>query len=85
MPERAVPRVALGKWGRSSAIRLSNGIMKALGLVTAESGLPVPPRPGREETMNLYRRLGALFLMLALDGCAQAVTGQGQVPYALFA
>jgi len=35
--------------------------------------------------MNLYRRLGALFLMLALDGGAQAVTGQGQVPYALFA
>jgi hypothetical protein len=32
--------------------------------------------------MNLYRRLAALFLILALVGCAQAATGQGQAPYA---
>jgi hypothetical protein len=30
--------------------------------------------------MNLYRRLAALFLLLALGGCAQAETGPGQAP-----
>jgi len=30
--------------------------------------------------MNLHSRVAALFLILALGGCAQAATGQGQVP-----
>jgi hypothetical protein len=30
--------------------------------------------------MHLYRRLAALFLVLAVAGCAQATTGQGQAP-----
>ena len=30
--------------------------------------------------MNLYRRLAALFLILALGGCAQEATRQGQAP-----
>ena len=30
--------------------------------------------------MNLHRLLAALFLVLALGGCAQVATGQGQVP-----
>jgi len=30
--------------------------------------------------MNLYRRLAAVIVILALGGCAQAATGQGQVP-----
>jgi hypothetical protein len=32
--------------------------------------------------MNLYRRLAAPLLILALGGCVQAATGQGQPPYA---
>jgi hypothetical protein len=32
--------------------------------------------------MNLHRRLAGLFLILALGGCAQVATGQGQKPYA---
>jgi hypothetical protein len=32
--------------------------------------------------MNLRRRLAALFLILALGGCAQVPTGSGQEPYA---
>jgi hypothetical protein len=32
--------------------------------------------------MNLHRRLAALFLLLALGGCAQMATGPGQAPYA---
>jgi hypothetical protein len=31
--------------------------------------------------MNLHRRLAALFVILALVGCAQVATGQGQAPY----
>ncbi len=31
--------------------------------------------------MNWVRWLAALFVMLALTGCAQAVAGQGQAPY----
>jgi hypothetical protein len=31
--------------------------------------------------MNWHRWLTALFVMLALAGCAEAVTGQGQAPY----
>jgi hypothetical protein len=32
--------------------------------------------------MNLHRWLAALFLILALGGCAPVATGQGQAPYA---
>jgi hypothetical protein len=32
--------------------------------------------------MNWHRRLAALFVLLALVGCAQGVTGQAQAPYA---
>jgi hypothetical protein len=32
--------------------------------------------------MNLHRRLAALFLILALCGCGQVATGQGQAPNA---
>jgi hypothetical protein len=32
--------------------------------------------------MNLHKWLAALFVMLALGGCAQATTGPGQAPYA---
>jgi len=32
--------------------------------------------------MNWVRWLGALFVMLALTGCAQAVPGQAHDPYA---
>jgi len=32
--------------------------------------------------MNWHRSLAALFVMLALAGCAQGVTGQAQTPYA---
>jgi hypothetical protein len=31
--------------------------------------------------MNLHKRLAALFVLLALGGCAQVATGQGQAPY----
>jgi hypothetical protein len=31
--------------------------------------------------MNLCRRLAALFVLLALVGCAQATTEQGNAPY----
>jgi hypothetical protein len=31
--------------------------------------------------MNLHRWLAALFLILALDGCAPVATGRGQTPY----
>jgi hypothetical protein len=30
--------------------------------------------------MNLHRRLAALLVILALGGCAQGATGQGQAP-----
>jgi len=30
--------------------------------------------------MNLRRRLAALLVILALGGCAQVATGQGQAP-----
>jgi len=30
--------------------------------------------------MNLRRRLAALFVILALGGCAQVATGKGQAP-----
>ena len=33
-------------------------------------------------TMNLHKWLAALFVMLALAGCAQAATEQGQAPNA---
>ncbi|HKM73373.1 MAG TPA: hypothetical protein VJX94_25465 [Stellaceae bacterium] len=32
--------------------------------------------------MKLNRRLAALFVTLALGGCAQTIAGQGQSPYA---
>jgi hypothetical protein len=32
----------------------------------------------QREAMNLHRRLAALFLILALCGCGQVTTGQGQ-------
>jgi hypothetical protein len=32
--------------------------------------------------MNWHRRLAALFVMLALAGCAQGITGQAPAPYA---
>jgi hypothetical protein len=32
--------------------------------------------------MNLYRCLAAVLVILALSGCAQMATGQGQAPYA---
>jgi hypothetical protein len=31
--------------------------------------------------MNWHRRLAALFLILALSGCVQGVTGHAQTPY----
>jgi hypothetical protein len=36
---------------------------------------------GTEGAMNQHKRLAALFLILALVGCAPAATGQGQAPY----
>jgi hypothetical protein len=35
--------------------------------------------------MNLNRWLAAVFVLLALAGCAQVATEQGQPPYPLFA
>ena len=32
--------------------------------------------------MNWHKRLAAVFVMLALAGCAQGTTGQAEVPYA---
>jgi hypothetical protein len=34
--------------------------------------------------MNRHRRLAALFVLLALCGCAQAVPGRAQAPSALY-
>ncbi len=34
--------------------------------------------------MNWHRRLPALFVLLALAGCAQGVTGQVQTPYSRY-
>ena len=34
----------------------------------------------RSKQMNLHRPLAALFVILALVGCAQAATGEGQAP-----
>jgi hypothetical protein len=31
--------------------------------------------------MNLHKRLAALFVILALVGCAQVAPGRGQAPY----
>jgi len=42
-----------------------------------------PTGPGSsEEAMNWGRRLAVLFVILALTGCAQGVTGQPQIPSA---
>ena len=38
-------------------------------------------RPGAEVVMNWHRRFAALFLILALSGCTQGLTGQAQAPY----
>jgi hypothetical protein len=35
-----------------------------------------------EEVMNWYIRLAAPLVMLALAGCTQGITGQGQASYA---
>ena len=43
-------------------------------------GLAVQCRP--EQAMNWRRQLAALFIVLALAGCAQGVAGQAQAPYA---
>jgi hypothetical protein len=37
------------------------------------------------EQMNQHRRLTALFVILALVGCAQVATGQGHAGRVLFA
>jgi hypothetical protein len=44
------------------------------------------PQPGRTDcrAMNLQGWLAALFVMLALAGCAQMATEQGQAPNALY-
>lgn len=34
--------------------------------------------------MNLHRWLAALFVILALGGCAQVATGPGEAPYASY-
>jgi hypothetical protein len=38
-------------------------------------------RPGAEVVMNWHRRFAGLFLILALAGCPQGITGQAQAPY----
>jgi hypothetical protein len=55
--------------------------------MTAQSSLSVAPDThtlsgGPERVVNWNTRLAALFVMLALAGCAQGVTGQAQAPYA---
>ena len=41
------------------------------------------PQPGRADlgAMNLRRSLAALFVLLALSGCAQVTAGKAQAPY----
>jgi hypothetical protein len=41
----------------------------------------MPPRADFR-AMNLYRWLATVFMILALAGCAQVATWQGQAPYA---
>jgi hypothetical protein len=51
-------------------------------LIEAHGGCGIGSLAGVEEVMNWHRRLAALFVLLALAGCAQGITDQAKAPYA---